>query len=94
MRIAAGLPAHLEWIDLARNNLDRWSRLNADSPGLLRCYAEWREWLDRPMQEICGLLTAKTDEGQRLRQSSPFAGVLTPSEVWQIKRRPHETTPA
>jgi len=32
-------------------------------------------------------LTTQSDEGQRLRQNSPFAGVLPPQEVWEIKRR-------
>ena len=90
-RIAAGLPAHPEWIDLARANLDRWSQRNPDAPGLLRCYAEWREILDRPVCEIIGVLLARTDEGQRLRQNSPFVGILTPREVWEVKRRHHES---
>ena len=91
-RIAAGLPGHLEWIELALENIDRWTRLNADSPGLLRCYAEWREILGRPVNEIRAVLTQTTDEGQRLRQNSPFAGALSPSEVWEIKRRHNEAT--
>jgi hypothetical protein len=84
-RIAAGLPAHPEWLELARDNLDRWTRLNANAPGLLRCYAEWRNLLELPVEEVCAILTAETDEGQRLRQNSPFAGVLSAREVWEIK---------
>jgi CRISPR/Cas system-associated endoribonuclease Cas2 len=40
-------------------------------------------------------LCAETEEGQRLRQNSPFAGVLSPAEVWEIKSRlrRHATTP-
>lgn len=86
-RIAAGLPSRPDWIALARENLDRWSARNHDAPSLLRCYAEWREILSRPVDEICAMLTATTDEGQRLRQNSPFAGVIPPDEVWAIKRR-------
>jgi len=95
-RIAAGLAEHPEWVELARRNLDRWACRNSDSPGLLRCYAEWAALLKRPVEEVCAVLTAQTDEGQRLRQNSPFAGVLSPSEVWEIKRSHsrHETTPA
>ncbi|MCK6485266.1 MAG: hypothetical protein HUU22_17380 [Phycisphaerae bacterium] len=95
-RIAAGLPEHPEWLDLARGNLDRWSERNRDAPGLLRCYAEWREILGRPIVEICAVLTAETHEGQRLRQNSPFPGVRTPQEVWEIKRRyrTHDATTA
>jgi hypothetical protein len=29
----------------------------------------------------------------RMRQSSPFAGVLSPREVWEIKKH-HATAPA
>ncbi len=86
-RIAAGLSSHPEWIELARENLDRWSRQNAGAPGLLKYDAEWRDLLELPVQEICAILTAETDEGQRLRQNSPFAGVLSPREVGEIKSR-------
>jgi len=86
-RIATGLPEHPEWLDLARTNLDRWSELNQGSPGLLRCYAEWRSLLSLPLSEIQQILLAQTGEGQRLRQNSPFAGVLNAREVWEIKRR-------
>ena|SRR5437868_2921632 len=86
-RIAAGLPAHPEWIELARGNLDRWSRLSSNAPSLLRCNEEWRKLLAHPIEEICRVLTAETEEGQRLRQNSPFAGVLSPTEVWEIKDR-------
>jgi hypothetical protein len=93
-RIAAELAAHPEWIKLARKNLDRWCELNADSPTLLRCYEEWREILDRSTDQIIAVLTAQTDHGQRLRQNSPFADALSPSEVWEVKRRFHAAAPA
>lgn len=94
-RIASGLPQHPEWVDLARANLERWSRLNSSAPSLLRCYDEWEKLLDRRVAEICAVLTAETDEGQRLRQNAPFAGVLPPHEVWEIKsRHRHATTTA
>jgi hypothetical protein len=86
-RIASELPVRPEWVKLARENLDRWSERNSGSMSLLRCYAEWRAILDRPVAEICAILTASTDEGQRLRQNSPFAGALAPREVWDIKDR-------
>lgn len=86
-RVASGLAAHPEWIEQAKSNLSRWAALNHDAPRLLRCYEEWRLILERPVEEVRAILTAETDEGQRLRQSTPFAGVLTPQEVWEIKRR-------
>ena len=89
-RIADGLPEHQEWIDFANANLERWSRLNAGVPSLLRCYAEWRKLLANDVVEIRAILTAETDEGQRLRQNSPFAGILSPGEVLEIKARHRE----
>ncbi len=86
-RVAARLTASPELLMAALNNLDRWSRLNAGAPSLLRCYAEWREILSQPVEEVCARLCAESDEGQRLRQNYPFAGVLPATEVWDIKRR-------
>jgi hypothetical protein len=86
-RVAAGLPKHPEWLKIARANLERWSRKNHDAPGLLRCYREWEQLLTRPSTDIAAILTAAGDDGQRLRQNSPFVGVLSPQEVWEIKSR-------
>lgn len=91
-RIAAGLPQHPEWLELACINIERWSRLNANAPSLLRCYEEWRVLLNHPASEICKILTAQTEQSQQLRQNSPFAGVLSPEEVWEIKSRCRHAT--
>lgn len=94
-RVAARLRDQPELCLLARTNLDRWSSQNAAAPSLLRCYAEWRDILDRPLEEICALLTAETGEAQRLRQNSPFAGVLKARELWELKQTlRHATTAA
>ncbi|MBK7404282.1 MAG: hypothetical protein IPJ41_06515 [Phycisphaerales bacterium] len=86
-RIAAGLPDHPEWIELARTNLEHWSTLNRDAPRLLRNYQEWRELLALPVPALCELLTAPTDQSRRLRHNSPFVGILSPAEVWELKQR-------
>lgn len=86
-RIAAGLPTRPDWPALAKDDLARWKTRNAGAPGLLRCYAEWEAVLFRPLPEIIGVLTDASHEGQRLRQRSPFAGNLSPREVWEIKPR-------
>jgi hypothetical protein len=93
-RIAHGLPKHPDWIDFARANLKRWSRLNSKTPSLLRCYREWENILQRDVSEICAVLMSETDEGQRLRQNSPFAGILSPKEVSEIKSRHRHATAA
>jgi hypothetical protein len=84
-QVASRLRAQPELIAIAQENLVRWSQRNAGAPSLLRCYAEWQAVLARPLTEICELLCAETDNGQRLRQNSPFAGILSPAEVWKIK---------
>lgn len=86
-RTAERLGDKPELIAIAQENLTRWSRLNADAPSLLRCYMEWQDLLMRPLQEICDVLSSDTEESQRLRQNSPFAGVLSAREVWEIKQR-------
>ena len=47
----------------------------------------WREILERPWGEIRDTLLDPSERGRRLRQSSPFCGVLTPKERWAIWRK-------
>jgi len=51
---------------------------------------EWLAILDLPWEKIRLVLLDESEEGQRLRQSAPFAGVLTPQERWNIYRSFHE----
>ena len=74
-RIAERMRWQPELVDFARANLARWSQQNHSAPSLLRCYAEWQQILSRPVAEICTLLCTESDNAQRLRQNSPFAGV-------------------
>lgn len=94
-RVATRLTASPEPLTVALDNLNRWTRQNSQAPALLRCYAEWREILAQPIAQVCARLCEESDEGQRLRQNSPFAGVLPAAEVWDIKRHlRHAAIPA
>lgn len=94
-QVAVRLRRSPDALAVALENLDRWSRCNQDSPRLLRCYEEWRNILARPVEEICETLCNQSEDGQRLRQNSPFVGILSPREVWEIKSRlRHAKTPA
>jgi hypothetical protein len=93
-RTAARLRQQPGLLQLARDNLARWYRQNANVPTLLRCYEEWRELLNHPLEEICALLTSESEDGQRLRQNSPFAGILSAREVWELKQSFRHATPA
>jgi hypothetical protein len=74
-------------------NLDSWSRQHAGgaSEAVL---LEWRTLLESSsVAEIAGFLVSADERAVRMRQSSPFAGVLSPREVWEIKKH-HATAPA
>jgi hypothetical protein len=84
-RVAMALERDPALLKVGADNLARWSRQNADAPSLLACYAEWGAIISRGLCEVVRVLRDTSDEAQRLRQNSPFAGVLTPREVWRIK---------
>jgi hypothetical protein len=72
-------------LQTARNNLARW--LNSESFAGSERFAllEWQEILENSTpQEIRKIITQYTDEGQRLRSSSPFVGVLSEAEREKI----------
>lgn len=65
-------------LQVAVRNLARWrSRWAGDPP---HWFQEWQRLLARPWSEIASLLTEQSEHAIRLRQSTPFAGVLTPLE--------------
>lgn len=49
-----------------------------------RWAGRWAEILGRPLPEIEALLVDPGQEARDLRQTSPFAGVLSPRERWRI----------
>ncbi|MGQ0752175.1 MAG: hypothetical protein ACT4PS_16745 [Betaproteobacteria bacterium] len=65
-------------LDIARRNLADWSaRYGRDTPRVLK---EWQAILRRPWREIAAIITDSGETSTRLRQSSPFAGVLNQTE--------------
>jgi hypothetical protein len=71
----------------AKATCQRWSEQRP-----LPAFREWIEILGRPWEEIRTLLLDPSELGQRLRQSDPFCGILTPQERWQIYQTYRETT--
>lgn len=72
-------------IGKALENLRRWADLSGQEPSPAN--REWQEILTtRRPEEIAGLIVSDGENAARLRQSSPFAGVLSHKEVWAIKR--------
>ena len=52
----------------------------------IRSAPEWMTLLEKPWEEVRAILLDESDEGQRLRQTDPFCGILTPQERWGIYR--------
>jgi hypothetical protein len=73
--VAAALRQYPELIEVAQENLARWARKDGESihPAL----AEWQDILFflRPDQ-VADFLESETPKANRLRQSSPFIGIL------------------
>ena len=69
---------------VAHENLQRWRRIRGGT--LPRCSEEWEKLLERPWTEIRNILLDESDEGQRLRSSHPFAGLVSENE----RRRIHD----
>src|SRR6266581_95962 len=82
--IARKIEADRRLLAAARRNLEKWIARHGDA--VPRALEEWCEILDRPWPEIAALITDADEPAVRLRQSSPFAGVLTPGE----RRRVYE----
>ena len=68
---------------IAFSNLENWLQQNESSHS--PSHLEWKRILiEKSFQDILALLRDESEEANRLRQSNPFAGVLTPQERWKI----------
>lgn len=69
-------------LEIPKRNLNRWAaRRGNEAP---RWIEEWRRLRKRPWQEVAATISEATERAARLRQSSPFAGVLTPQERQRV----------
>jgi len=69
-------------LDEVRGTLDSWrARYGKDTPHALD---EWAAILRRPWPQIAALITDPGERATRLRQSTPFAGVLGARERERI----------
>jgi hypothetical protein len=79
--IACKLRADPSLLDIARQNLDRWSAQNGRSQPY---WDAWRKLIDGPFENLLALMTEDSERMTAMRQASPFAGVLSPPERWAI----------
>ena len=71
-------------LDHAREVCRRWCARDPSCAG-----REWLPLLDLPWDEVRRILLDPSEEGRRLRQSSPFCGILDPRARWAIYREFH-----
>ena len=91
-RIAARLRRDGRVLKVARANLKRW--MTRDGRRVRPSFLEWHRILTQLSRvEIADFLQSDTPLARRLRQSSPFAGVLSEAERQVIAER-HEKTRA
>ncbi len=67
-------------LDKARTTLAHWQTMHPE----MVCNHEWADWLDRPLDETLAFMVDESETATRLRQSSPFCGVLTNQERRQF----------
>lgn len=72
-------------LERAHRNLNRWMVSDAFGPGERTSLEEWREILgEADVDHLIEIITDSSEEGQRLRSSSPFVGALSPQERLEI----------
>lgn len=77
LRTAEILRDRPELVAKGLENLDRWERAR----GPHSVFSEWRAILaGASMDELLSLLVENSERANRLRQSSPFTGILSPEE--------------
>ncbi len=72
-------------LERARQTLNRWTEGDAFGAGEQASLEEWQEILgEADVDHLIEIITDSSDEGQRLRSSSPFVGTLSPQERLEI----------
>ncbi len=73
-------------IEKARANLKRWLSNYERGTREAWCLEEWEQILERhTVPELIAIITEDSDEGQRLRSSTPFVGLFSSEEraaIW------------
>lgn len=75
--VAVRLRANPGLLEMAKANLRKWLAKTPDECAWL----EWETILEKKiLEDILQIITSESEEGQRLRSSSPFAGIISDRE--------------
>ena len=72
-------------VDVAKKNVAAW--MKSSSSGVRSTLDEWADALEGSPEQIIELLTGEGERAVRLRQSNPFAGVLSSKQRNEILNR-------
>ena len=87
--ISEMIRAKPELLDRAKSTLNRWIKLR--EPDVPRALLEWQDILNRSsLDEVLIFITQDSEKARRLRQSSPFCGIL-PQDVRLAIFKEYET---
>jgi hypothetical protein len=75
--VAEKVLANPALLDKARGNVRRWQESHSSSSLAL---AEWEQILTGTPDQVARFLAERSEKATRLRQSSPFTGILTEPE--------------
>lgn len=82
--VVAEIDADPSLLEVDAKNLRRWMAMSNGAPK--RAHVEWAGLIaDTPWPVLRELMLEESDEGQRLRSSIPFAGVLTEQERLSVR---------
>ena len=74
----ARIDANPDLAKIGLDNIERWTRQKGYLP---LCHAEWKQLIEtHPWERLREMLLEESDEGQRLRSSHPFKGLVSPEE--------------
>jgi len=74
----ARIDANPDLAKIGLENIERWTRQKGY---LALCHAEWKQLIEtHPWERRREMLLEESDEGQRLRSSHPFKGLVSPEE--------------
>lgn len=82
--IADKIRANPALYQVVRDNLKRWLKTDDPDPSIV----EWQEFIDsHTMDEVLDFICSWSDESRRMRQSSPFCGILSHTERMEIFKK-------
>jgi transposase-like protein len=70
-----------------RRNILRWQAVHGNS---VRAWDEWLTLLNAGTDEVLKVILDEGEEATRLRQSSPFAGIIPNRRRWELLKESHD----